>query len=328
MQKKVISILTALGVFIGALGISPVQARAYVDVIDLAGDKVSTVTPTEISDAYYLNYVAPSYPSYTLDVSNIGATDDGEWSDKRIIIDKRDLIVPEDSFVYLFSSIDRQDMYGYFDTITILGTQKEENLYMWWTDFVAYRDLDEVPAPEDSSYGTGSVRVFLKKGTYKLWTAQEGRSNSSDDPDDIIGSYTISVLSIPVSKAVKVTQKLSKDKKSVTVSITNNLGAYLAGVHCSKGKRSEDSMRDSRRWGGTGADFDPNGIALRCDANKYKFTVKSNGYFTIGALLGDDSVSFSSPFDDDLNYSIRWYSPIKYAQQIIKVTSIKKAKRR
>jgi hypothetical protein len=99
------------------------------------------------------------------------------------------------------------------------------------------------------SYGWGYWRYtksysdFLSAGTYYLSV-----STNWENYDDFKGNVNVMAVAVPISKIFKVTTKVSKNKSSATISITNVLGEYLDYVECQKGSIPLSKADDSSYW--------------------------------------------------------------------------------
>lgn len=120
---------------------------------------------------------------------------------------------------------------------------------------------------------------FLKKGTYYL----EMKAKQSNY-DDYTGNIDLYVARIPVSKVFAITQKPTKNGRSVKVNMVNRLADYMNYVQYKRGKVGISRIKSRDTW-----IYKSAGFFLNCDAanllenrnDRYSFTVQKNGNYTI-----------------------------------------------
>lgn len=134
------------------------------------------------------------------------------WTDgSKKVLDTHMLKLDEDSFVYI-----RVKRHA---SSTCLEDFPSEIV-------VSQKDTEFVVDDEDTH-----ASAFLKKGTHKIKT----KVGCADPFDDVTGSTDVYVLTIPLSKAIKVSKKVSSNKGSATVTVKSNLGSYADRFYIKRG---------------------------------------------------------------------------------------------
>ena len=126
------------------------------------------------------------------------------------------------------------------------------------------------------------LTAILKKGTYYVEILAK-----HENYDDFDGNINVVGVAVPVKKIVKTSYKLSKDKKSATVTLSTAMGDFFKYAQYRYGKVGRDGEKNANYWGylnsaGWNNSTDRNAIQLKLNAdNTVKFKVKRNGYYTI-----------------------------------------------
>lgn len=136
---------------------------------------------------------------------------------------------------------------------------------------------------------------FLNKGTYYV-SLVTIRSNY----ESFEGNINLTVAAIPCKNVINAKVKLNASKTKATVSFDDTLGTYARAVQYQKGKIGKAHNKDSKYWEKYAygswyryeLDKGRNPKRLTAKGDKYKFTVKKNGKYTI--LIQDTDGNFYS----------------------------------
>lgn len=136
---------------------------------------------------------------------------------------------------------------------------------------------------------------FLNKGTYYV-SLVTIRSNY----ESFEGNINLTVAAIPCKNVINAKVKLNASKTKATVSFGDTLGTYARAVQYQKGNIGKTHNKDSKYWEDYAygywrrAELDKgrNPKRLTAKGDKYKFTVKKNGKYTI--LIQDTKGNFYS----------------------------------
>lgn len=263
MQKKrVATFVTALSLIIGVFGFATPQASITAEAADTCHYKVLS-NASQINDA-----LDSGTPSYTVRYSSYDFDFDKDGHKK--VLDTRTLNLAEDSFVYI--GLKRRTNTDVLDELVPdLSVSGAKGFH-----------TDILGTPEGK---VNSLKGFLYKGSHRL-KLTVGCYNFIDR---ITGSTDVYVLVIPISKAMKISKKVAKNKKYATITVTDNLGSYSAGPFIKQGRRGK-LVNCDYVWGST--------AMQRISGNKYIYKVFKNGKYTIIAFLkiydGIDDTEFSA----------------------------------
>ena len=136
---------------------------------------------------------------------------------------------------------------------------------------------------------------FLNKGTYYV-SLVTIRSNY----ESFEGNINLTVAAIPCKNVINAKVKLNASKTKATVSFDDTLGTYARAVQYQKGKIGKAHNKDSKYWEKYAygswyryeLDKGRNPKRLTAKGDKYKFTVKKNGKYTV--LIQDTDGNFYS----------------------------------
>ena len=138
----------------------------------------------------------------------------------------------------------------------------------------------------EAGYGKDTSKqqltASLKKGTYYVSILSK-----HENYGDFDGNINVVGVAVPVKKIVKTSYKLSKDKKSATVTFSTAMGDFFKYAQYRDGKVGMDAIKNANYWGylnsfGWINSTDRNAVQLILnDDNTVKFKVKNNGYYTV-----------------------------------------------
>lgn len=136
---------------------------------------------------------------------------------------------------------------------------------------------------------------FLNKGTYYVSLVTIRAYYESFE-----GNINLIAAAIPCKKVIDAKVKLNASKTKATVSFDDTLGTYARAVQYQKGKIGKAHNKDSKYWEeyvyGSWFRYEldkgRNPKRLTAKGDKYKFTVKKNGKYTI--LIQDTDGNFYS----------------------------------
>lgn len=154
-------------------------------------------------------------------------------------------------------------------------------------------ELEDVYAlPREDSRTTYS---FLNKGTYYVSLV-----TILSNYGDFEGNINLTAAAIPCKNVINTKVKLNASKTKATVSFDDALGTYARGVQYQKGNIGKAHNKDSKYWEEYSLGYwyryklakGRNPKRLTAKGDKYKFTVKKNGKYTI--LVQDTNGNFYS----------------------------------
>lgn len=201
MQKKrVATFVTALSLLIGVFSFATPQASITAEASD-------TWTYQVLSNASQIeNELDFGTPSYTVEYTSYDFDMDNDAYEK--VLDIRTLDLDEDSFVYIGLKRHSAESYDFDSALTVSQVGREL----------------------DTSSIDNHASGFLRKGRHRIEMTVD-----CFESDYITGSTDVYVLVIPMSKAIKVSKKVAKNKRSATVTVKSNLGSYVDSLSIKRG---------------------------------------------------------------------------------------------
>lgn len=216
MQKKrLVTFVTALSLLVGVVSFATPQT-SQASQTSVTAETADTCTYKVLSNASQINDELKSgTPSYTVKYSKSDLINDC-WG----YPDAHTFDLDEDSFVYMglkrhTSSANPDDFIS--DILVTQGEEKEFNTYI---------------TEEDYAFG------FLRKGEHRIDLRVESYGR-----DPATGSTDVYVFVIPVSKAINVSKKVAKNKRSATVTVKSNLGSYVDKIAIKRGNIKGNAMQ-------------------------------------------------------------------------------------
>lgn len=215
-------------------------------------------------------------------------------------IETADKFAGEDNLSVLFSqkthlAKDSEAINNYFkftineDSWVFLGSNFSLNNHEGLTTkFALYGDaaFSKQVGVFERGYSTNpskrQLTSILKKGTYYV-SVYAKHANFAD----FDGNINVVGVAVPVKKIVKTSYKLSKDKKSATVTFSTAMGDFFKYAQYRPGKVGRDAEKNANYWGYLNSvswinSTDRNAVQLILnDDNTVKFKVKNNGYYTV-----------------------------------------------
>ncbi|MCI7468204.1 MAG: hypothetical protein PUG68_03600 [Lachnospiraceae bacterium] len=257
--RKKIALVSVIMTAVCILAAFVPVVSAHADTITSEDNSISDpkeITPVVLDDACDIEKMEPAYS-----MNDITLKENMGYQEYRYL--SFDLM--EDSWVYMSGGFSLNSHDGASVHVDIYGSS-------------AYtRKIGE--------YGWGYWEYekkfcgFLKKGTYYM-EIKAKQSNYGD----YTGNVDLYAARIPVSKVFTITQKLSKGKKSVKVTLNNRLAGYMKYVQYKEGKIGSSRIYSENTWIYMSSGFYLNSDAATLLKNKndrYSFTVKKNGKYTI-----------------------------------------------
>lgn len=144
-----------------------------------------------------------------------------------------------------------------------------------------YTDSARTNRLEEFQFGwlcPDSKCIWMKKGTYYVTVNNKSLF-------DFQGQVNILAYAIPLDKVFNITTKINSTKNKATVSMNNVLGTLVDYVEYQKGSVSLSNVNNQAYWKSKiVADLyqgSENAYVLKSVNEKYSFTAKTNGYYTI-----------------------------------------------
>lgn len=209
-----------------------------------------------LDDARYIEDMEPVYS-----LKNVTLQENEGYQEFRYL----SFDIPEDSWVYMGGGFSLNNHDGASVHADIYGSRaytKKTGGFGW-----GYYEYDK------------TFCGFMKKGSYCI-ELKAKQANYGD----YTGNIDLYAARIPVSDVFHITQKLSKNKKSVRVTLDNRLADYMNYVQYKRGRIGSSRIKSQNAW-----IYKSSGFFLNIDAatllknhdDRYSFTVKKNGKYTI-----------------------------------------------